>query len=55
MQNVEAKVADRDFAHDLEPLVAAWPAGYTTEAPANSQLRSSFEPDERRPACLERA
>ncbi len=32
LQNLEAKLADRDFTHDLDPLVGAWPDGYTIEA-----------------------
>ena len=32
--NLEAKLLDRDFVADLQPLLEEWPAGYSIEAGA---------------------
>ncbi|MEO5898862.1 MAG: hypothetical protein ABIR68_01875, partial [Ilumatobacteraceae bacterium] len=55
LQKLEAKLADRDFVHNLYPSVAPGPRATPSRAPANSRPRSSVGPDEEGPACLERA
>lgn len=39
MVNLEAKLADRAFATDLDPLVAEWPDGYSVESAGETFFR----------------
>ena len=41
-QNLRAKLGDRNFRNDLNPLVAVWPAGYEIDSAAEMVIADVF-------------